>query len=406
MGPNVEVIHKFPLPVRDKLYEVIQANRGTVFPALTLAVVHRGEWILETSWGFIDPETRQRQVVPDTLFDLASITKVFTATAFLSLVSAGKARLDDPLISLIPEFGAGGPRSLDGGQDPHTRAMLPIPDEARNQRADPATVTFWHLLTHTSGLAPWRDVYRAAEPIPPPPTQPDALSSEQRWANALPALCAYPFVEQPGARIRYSDLGLMLLGKAISRLTGLSLDTVIAERVANSLGLQSVTFNPVQNGNNRDNIAPTEYDNMWRGRRCWGEVHDENACGLGGVSGHAGLFGNARDIAMFGRAWLEEDERLNIAPELMAQAKSEQASSDSERRGLGWMLKSADSPSGRVFSVNSWGHNGFTGTSLWVDPERSLVVACLTNRVYPGRHREGIHIFQQMLHDILAEGLS
>src|SRR5690606_25291100 len=119
------------------------------------------------------------------------------------------------------EFGRTGPRPLDGGQDPHTKAPLPTPDDLRGQTADPAQVTFRHLLAHTSGLAPWRDVYRAAGPAPLPPDQPDPVSRRERWANALHALGGYPFVGQPGDGIvRYSDLGLMLLGEATSRLHG------------------------------------------------------------------------------------------------------------------------------------------------------------------------------------------
>ena len=406
MEPAFEPINRLSATLRSRISEVIQAHLGALFPALTLAVICRGEWMLETAWGYVDPETRRHPTAPDTLFDLASVTKVFTATTFLSLVNEGRVKLDDPLVKVIPEFGASGPRPMDGGQDPHTRVMLPVPEEVRHQYADPAAVMFWHLLTHTSGLAPWRAVYDAAGPMPPPPDMPDVLSTEERWANALPALCAYPFVGQPASRVRYSDLGMMLLGAAVARLTGQTLDAAIAERVTNPLGLVSVTYNPVRNGRNRDHIAPTEYDAFWRGRRCWGEVHDENACGLGGVSGHAGLFGTTRDVARFGQAWLEGDERLKIAPQLMALAKTEQMVSDGERRGLGWMLKSADSPAGELLSAASFGHNGFTGTSLWVDPERQLVAACLTNRVYPGRHQEGIHAFRQTLHTILAEELS
>jgi CubicO group peptidase (beta-lactamase class C family) len=405
VGPTPESINKLSSPLRSRLYGAIQTSLGHVFPALTLAIIYRGEWMLEAAWGWVDPDTRQHPTAPDTLFDLASVTKVFTAAAFLSLVSAGRISLHDPLVKVIPEFGESGPRSMDGGQDPHTRAMLPVPTEVRNQYADPAVVTFWHLLTHMSGLAPWRAVYLAAGPVPPPPDKPDYLSSEQRWANALPALCTYPFVGQPGSSVRYSDLGLMLLGEAVARLTGRTLDVAIAEHVTERLGLASLTYNPVRKGYSRSQIAPTEHDADWRGRRCWGEVHDENACGLGGVSGHAGLFGTVRDVALFGQMWLEDDDRLKIAPELMRSAKTEQAASDGERRGLGWMLKSADSPAGDLLSVSSFGHNGFTGTSLWIDPERQLVVACLTNRVYPGRHKEGIHGFQQTLHTILAEGL-
>ncbi|NLF75001.1 MAG: beta-lactamase family protein [Chloroflexi bacterium] len=388
------------------LQPVIDDHLGTTFPALALAVVRDGDLLLDAAWGWLDPETQARPTRPEALFDLASVTKLFTVTAFLGLVSEGRAALDDPLVSVVPEFGATGPRPLDGGQDPHTRAPLPMPDAARGQMADPARVTFRHLLTHTSGLAPWRDVYAAAGPPPPPPDQPDPLPRETRWAHGLRALCVYPFVGQPGDGIvRYSDLGLMLLGEAAARLHGTpgDLETVIRARVLEPLGLASATFNPLRHGNERTSIAPTEFDADWRGRRCWGEVHDENACGLGGVAGHAGLFAAARDVAALGAAWLEADPRLGIAPDLVREATRQHAASDSVRRGLGWLLKSDDdSSAGALFSPASFGHTGFTGTSLWIDPERRLVVACLTNRVYRGRHFTGILAFRRALHDAIA----
>jgi CubicO group peptidase (beta-lactamase class C family) len=135
-------------------------------------------------------------------------------------------------------------------------------------------------------------------------------------------------------------------------------------------------------------------------------VHDENACGVGGVAGHAGLFGTARDVAMFGQAWLQRDERFSISPEMMNMATREQAISGASRHGLGWMLKShKDSSAGEYFSPESYGHTGFTGTSLWIDPEQELVVATMTNRVYPGREKVGIHAFRRALHDLIAQGV-
>jgi CubicO group peptidase (beta-lactamase class C family) len=404
---NCCAVHPILRSLPDVCDKQIDHNLDDVFPALTLAVIHQGDWVLNGAWGWIDPESRQLPVTPDSLFDLASVTKLFTVTAFLSLVSEGAVGLDNRLIEVIPEFGQNGLRAIDGGQDPHTKHMLPTPDYMRDKMADPAAVTFRHLLTHTSGLAPWRAVYDAAGPPPPPPDEVDPVPREQRWEKGLTAICTYPFVGSPGGAIHYSDLGLMLLGDAISRLHGTpgQLDVAIQQRVLDRLGLQSPTYNPVRNHRDRNHIVPTENDPHWRGRRCWGEVHDENAGGLGGVAGHAGLFATAVDVARLGQAWLEADPRLRISSALIAEAKAEQAVNGLLRRGLGWMLKSPeDSPAGDLFGSDSYGHTGFTGTSLWIDPERALVVACLTNRVYPGRDKPGIHAFRRAIHDLLAEG--
>lgn len=406
--PSEEVVRALPRASSAALEALIDVHLGDTFPALTMTVVHRRNVILNQGWGWIDPETRAYPVGPDALFDLASVSKLFTTLAFLTLVSEGRAGLDDPLVAVVPEFGASGPRGLDGGQDPHSKALLPTPPEAAGQTADPARVTLRMLLTHTSGLAPWRDVFRAAGPPPSPPDEPDPVPRAERWENALSALCGYPFVGQPGEGVvRYSDLGLMLLGEAVARLDG-SGDLAIAvkRRVTDPLALPSLTYNPLQNGRARTTIAPTEDDPAWRGRRCWGEVHDENACGVGGVAGHAGLFGVARDLAALGQAWLEGDRRLAIAPGLRVEAVREQAETDGTRRGLGWMLKAAEGSSiGERFHPDSFGHFGFTGTSLWIDPARELVVAALTNRVYPGREHPGIEAFRRGLHDLLAEAV-
>lgn len=391
-----------------KLDQLIDSHMGNVFPTLALAVIHRGEWLLNGAWGWIDPDSRQNEVTPDALFDLASVTKLFTMTAFLSLTSEGTVGLDDPLISIIPEFGRVGPRSIDGGQDPHTRLMLPTPPDLTGKTVDPSRVSFRHLLTHTSGLAPWREVFKAVGPPPSSPDVVDPISREQRWEKGLATICTYPFVAQPGGSIYYSDLGLMLLGEATSRLHGTpgKLDIAIQQRVLDPLDLKSPTYNPLRNHRKRDTIIPTEYDKYWRERRCWGEVHDENASGVGGIAGHAGLFATASDVARFGQAWLDTDRRLNIKPTLAAESKRVHATSDTQRRGLGWLLKlKRDSSAGDRYSNDSYGHTGFTGTSLWIDPSRQLVVACLTNRVYPGRDKPGIHAFRRTVHDLLAEGV-
>ncbi len=408
-------VNSLPPALYERLLDVIGASLGDVFPAVTIAVIHEGKLVLEIGSGVIDPASGRGVVTPTTRFDLASVTKLFTATCFLALVSMGKIRLDDPLVSVIPEFGAISPREIDGGQDPHSKARMPTPDDLVGQTVDPSQVTFRHLLTHTSGLAPWRDVFNAAGSAPTPPDQPDSISRNERWKRGLQAICHYPFVGQIGSAVRYSDLGLMLLGEAMARVwyagdvfkptrSHLTLDMAICEGICERLKLESPCFNPVRNGLDPLTIAPTEDDPVWRGRRVWGEVHDENACGVGGVAGHAGLFANAGDVAAFGQAWLTRDPRLQINPDLIDEATQQQVESNDERRGLGWMLKAREgSSAGDQFSADSFGHTGFTGTSLWVDPERSLVVATLTNRVYPGRWHEGIQPFRRAVHDLLAD---
>jgi CubicO group peptidase (beta-lactamase class C family) len=349
------MINKLTLDANTRLNNLVAPYTAHA-PAVAIAVYKHGELMLEKTWGQIDPDSGRIPVLHETRFDLASLTKLFTTSAFLTLVSEGRTTIDTPLVAVVPEFGASGPRPIDGGMDPHSKQPLPTPDDRRDQTADPAAVTFRHLLTHTSGLAPWRDVFNAAGPAPTPPTEPDPIPRATRWARALDALCGYPFVSTPDGVVRYSDLGLMLLGEATARLHG------------------------------------------------WGEVHDENACGVGGVAGHAGLFANALDVAKLGQAWL--DGTLAIAPEIAREAVSEQAVTGNERRGLGWMLKSVENSSaGDRFSADSFGHTGFTGTSLWVDPEARLVIALLTNGVYEGRALMNPLPFRRAVNSLIAAAL-
>lgn len=372
------------------------------FPALCLCVIHRGEIALEAGWGWLDPPTRQLPVTIDTLFDLASVSKLLVEVSFLALVEAGAVGLDDALVSVIPEFGRVNPRAIAGGQDPHTRAFLPAEARFDGLTVDPTTVTFRHLLTHSSGLAPWRAIYLLAAEKPPPPPQTGEAYDLARWQRGLAAMVAFPFAGTVGDTVRYTDVGIMLLGEAVARLFGGRLDEAVRALTTQPLGLRSFTYNPVQNGIPRERIAPTELDNHWRMRRAWGEVHDENACGLGGIAGHAGLFATARDVARFGSAWLNGDPRLLVSEELRRLATHEQVRGQ-YRLGLGWMLKAADdSSAGDLYSSSAYGHTGFTGTSLWIDPQRQLVCALLTNRVYDGRDPAGIHAFRRAAHDIIV----
>lgn len=376
---------------------------GKVAPAITVTIYQHGEQVVNRAWGWIAPDNQSQPTTVDSRFDFASLTKLFTTTALLTLLSEGAAGLDTPLVAIVPEFGAIAPRGIDGGQDPHTRQPLPVAPGHEGETVDPAQVTLFHLLTHTSGLAPWRAVFDAAGAAPEPPEQVDPAERGERWARGLQAICGYPFVGQPGEAVRYSDLGFMLLGEVVSRLHGTpgDVETAIRARVSEPLALDSLVFNPLQKDIALTDIVPTEVDALWRSRRVWGEVHDENACGVGGVAGHAGLFGTAQDVARFGQAWLDAAVP-GISPDLLREARREQVVTDGERRGLGWMLRSYQgSSAGDLFAENAFGHTGFVGNSLWIDPQEQLVVACMTNRVYYGRANDGIIAFRRSLHDWL-----
>jgi CubicO group peptidase (beta-lactamase class C family) len=388
--------------------QVIQADLGRVFPAASLVVVQDGAVRLNRAWSAYPPGEPVIQGGTAARYDLASLTKLFTVTALLRLLHTHALTFQTPLVELIPEFGASGPRPIDGGMDPHRKQPLPVPDALRGLTVDPRRVTLWHLLTHTSGLAPWRDVYAAAGPVPAPPDQPEPVGRAQRWDAALKMLCAAPFVGEPdGATVRYSDLGLLLLGEVVRRLAGQELDAAIQAQTLAPLGLDTVTFNPVRAGVDRMQIHPTEYDDQWRQRRVWGEVHDENACGVGGVAGHAGLFAAARDVAALGQAWLEHDARLGIPAATLALAVQEHAETNDNRRGLGWQLKArVGASAGDRLSVDTFGHTGFTGNSLWIDPQRRLVIATLTNAVYHGRAFTGFYEFRRAVHDTIARALA
>jgi CubicO group peptidase (beta-lactamase class C family) len=275
--------------------------------------------------------------------------------------------------------------------------------DRRGWLVDPTEVTFRQLLTHTSGMAPWRAIFRESGPVPPPPDRDDASDTHQRRRDGLAALCSYPFVARPGSEFHYSDLGFMALGEAVARLGEARLDEVVRTRVTEPLGLDSVGYAPARSGIPTSRIVPTSVDDDWRMRRCWGEVEDENAAGLGGVAGHAGLFGSIADVTAFGQAWLAADAGLGLDADLVATATRDQTAAFGVSRGLGWQLRGSDADYLSPFGDGSFGHTGFTGTSLAIDPARGMVVVLLTDRVYAGRTHEGIEALRMAIHDVCAE---
>ena len=218
-------------------------------------------------------------------------------------------------------------------------------------------------------------------------------------------ICALPLAYEPGTQSVYSDLGFILLGEILQRVTGHSLDQLARERIFAPLGMESTTFKP--GAALRPRIAPTEMDATWRKRLIRGEVHDENAFAMGGVAGHAGMFSTAPDLAAFCQMVL--DGGIYEHKRLLARATLNQFTAPSTlgqgARTLGWMLPTENSTSGHFLAPGSFGHLGFTGTSIWIDPSRELFVILLTNRVYPTRDNEKIAEVRPAVHDAILQAL-
>lgn len=396
---------------------MIHEALGRVFPAAQLEVRAGGEVALSRAYGWLDPDARQCPTRSDTLFDLASVTKLFVVTAFMALVQEGKAGLDRLVCTVLPAFD--GPRPIQPYEDPlNPGELVPVdagqPTTGQAGMVDASQVTFRHLLAHTSGLPAWRPLYRE-----------DSAEAAQRLA--LTTFFSYP----TGARTIYSDIGLILLGMGIERLTGLRLDEAVRWLVTEPLGMERTRYLPIKGSANgrvpqggyapsasTGNIVPTEFC-AWRGRRIVGEVHDENAARLGGIAGHAGLFSTASDVATLGQSYLARIQQagqltqgqpvrleLRLSAATVTEMTRLQAEDGMIRRGLGFVLWSPDrEASGNPLGQRAFGHTGFTGTSLWVDPDRALVIACLTNRVYYGREASGILAFRVALHRAIIEAI-
>lgn len=319
-------------PVK-RVHEILEEANGTDFTAAVARIEHRGRVIFERAYGVTRADELSRPVFADTVFDLASLSKLFIATLALQLVAEHRLDLDDSLASILPEWR----------------------DEPQSK------VTLRMLLAHTSGMNSGAD-YRT-------------IANENVTEFALRS----SLVAAPGERVIYSDLGFIALGAVVERAAGRSLPALVA-----GSRVPSLTFRP--RAPQRLQIPATEEDG-WRGR-VQGFVHDEKAYLMGGVAGHAGLFGTAADVAKLTESYLGAlHARDALLPaELVREAIAEQAGDPILRRGLGWALKTSDDNScGRAMSGSSFGHTGFVGTCVWADPKRDLQGVLLTNAVYFGR---------------------
>lgn len=357
---------------------------GRVFPAAQLVVHLHGAPVYNRAFGWVAPDERRTPTTPHTLFDLASLTKLFTVTAFMRLVEVGTVALDQPVCTILPAFS--GQRPILPYEDPLTPGSL-VAVSNEDGVVDAGLVTFRQLLCHSAGLPAWRPLYR----------QPDADAARRMVLESF-------FSYQLQQHVVYSDIGLILLGMAVEVLSGLRLDDALAQFVTQPLGLRDTRFLPMGEPCSAL-VAPTEFC-AWRQRRVIAEVHDENACALGGIAGHAGLFSTAGDVARFGQLFLDGGAPL-LQPETVAQMTRVQSQEGNTRRGLGFALWSSDpEASGNPFSQQAFGHTGFTGASLWIDPQADLVVALLTNEVYFGRTNRGIAPLRVAVHRAVVESVN
>jgi beta-N-acetylhexosaminidase len=347
-------------------YQVLdQAVADHAFPGGVLAVGYQGELIVH-EFGRQTYDSKSPAVNVDTIYDAASLTKpVVTATLVSMQVEAGRIGLDLPVARYIPEWNNG-----------------PNPDWRK-------TVTVRNLLTHSSGLPAHQDYFLT-------------LHSNREF---IAAICKEPLEYAPGTKTIYSDLGFILLGEIVERSTGKAVDQLARDQIFAPLDLSSTMFNPPKNLLNR--IAPTENDTAFRKRLIRGEVHDENAFAMGGVAGHAGMFSTASDLAVFCQMLLNGGiyghHRL-LTRATISQFTAPQAVAGNTRT-LGWMTPTPNSSSGQYFSPRTFGHLGFTGTSIWIDPDRQLFVILLTNRVNPTRENDKIAAVRPAVHDAVIESL-
>jgi CubicO group peptidase (beta-lactamase class C family) len=339
-----------------------RAVADQAFPGGVVAVGKDGALAHLRAFGRLSYDADAPEVRTDTIYDLASLTKiVVTTTIAMILVDEGRLDLSRPVSAFLPRFRGAGKEK----------------------------VTVESLLTHSSGLDWWAPLYQDTK-------------GKQAYVEKIQAMdLVYP----PGSKSLYSDLGLILLGEVLERVAGEPLDTFATKRILDPLGLRDTRYRPGPDLLPR--IAPTEKD-PWRGRVLRGEVHDENAFAMGGVAPHAGLFGTAGDLARFAQMILNGGvlEHKRIVSREVVERFTRRAGVPESSRALGWDTYTPGSSAGDRLSPRSFGHTGFTGTSLWIDPERNMFIILLTNRVHPTRENNAIRGVRRDVADAAVNGLA
>jgi CubicO group peptidase (beta-lactamase class C family) len=332
------------------------------FPGASVAVVHSGVLVALEGFGRFTYESSSPRANSDTIYDLASLTKVVSTTAMaMILYDRGLLHLDMPVVELLPNFAA--------------------EDDRRSE------VTVRMLLTHTSGLPAYERLFLRF------------VTRDKLLAAAI----KLPLVHEPGTVTEYSDLGFILLGEILARLADQSLDSFATSELFRPLQMLETTFRPQASLLPR--IAPTEIDRDFRNGIVKGGVNDENAWVLGGVAGHAGLFAPASDLARFAQCMLDGGCSLIRRETIELFAAQDHTFPGNTRFGLGWDKPTPPSQAGQYFSPQSFGHLGFTGTSLWIDPEKQLAVVLLTNRTWSDRSSQAIKEVRPKFHDAVVEAI-
>jgi CubicO group peptidase (beta-lactamase class C family) len=337
-----------------------QAIADRVFPGAALAVTREHEMVACRGFGQFTYDSGSPRVQADTIFDVASLTKpVATVSMAMLLYERGFLDLNSPFVAMLPE-------------------LQPI-DDAHQQ------ITIRMLLTHSSGLPAHARLFETS-----------------RGAGVINAAWSLPLDAAPGARATYSDIGFILLGRALEHLAGENLASFCRREIFGPIGMTHTMFTPP--ADIRPSIPPAQNDRVFRKKIIQGEVDDENAWAMGWVAGHAGLFSTARDLALFANCMLNGGPPILQRHTVELFTKKQNVPQGSSW-ALGWDTPTNPSQSGRFFSPASYGHLGFTGTSLWIDPQRQLAVIFLTNRTWPDRRSEAIKQFRPKLHDAIVEAL-
>ena len=336
------------------------AIRQQAFPCASIAVTHGEKLVARKALGRFTYGDSPR-ATPETVFDVASLTKV-VATSTMAAIQhqRGWLALEAPLIEVMPEF---------SGND--------------SRRSE---VTLRMLLAHSSGLPAYEKLFLRA-------TTRDALLEEA---------FSVPLKHAPGTHSEYSDIGFILLGLGLERIAKQPLDRFCQREIFGPLGMAATAFTPPESW--RSKVPPTADDRTFRKRIIQGEVQDENASVMEGVAGHAGLFSSAADLATFAHAMLSGSNPI-LGRETLATFSQRQSEPTGTSRALGWDTPSQPSQSGRYFSPSSFGHLGYTGTSLWIDPDRQVSITLLTNRTWPDCTNQVIQQIRPRFHNVVIESL-
>lgn len=347
-----------------------QAIADRAFPGASYAVLYQGHILALDALGHFTYEPDSPPVTPNTIYDLASLTKVLTTTpAAMLLYERGILKLDSNLGDILPGFVVGMRRG--SGRERITLRML---------------------LAHSSGLPAYAPLFEQH-----PTSQ-----------GLLRAVLDTPLQVRAGSRADYSDLGFILLGKALEVLSGEYLVRFCERNLFQPIQLSSFRFCPPPAW--KPLIPPTENDTTFRRRVIQGEVQDENCYVLGGAAGHAGLFGRAADVLRFAQVMLRNQTSASDPSPLFREETirlftTRQSEPEGTTRALGWDTPSNPSSSGHHFGPRSFGHLGYSGTSLWIDPDQSLAVVLLTNRTWPDRSSKAIQSLRPAFHDAIVDSL-